>query len=141
MGAAHLTIDLDAITRNWEALDDYSAPGCETAATVKANAYGLGAAQVARALANAGTRTFFVAAAEEGAEIRQAVGDAARIFVYSGHMTGDTDMIGDLDLIPLLNSIEQLTRQIEALPLKPFGIQLDSGMNRLGMEPDFTRQG
>ncbi len=55
--------------------------------------------------------------------------------VYSGHMAGDTDMIGDLDLIPMLNSIEQMTRHFEALPGHPFGVQLDSGMNRLGMEP------
>ena len=55
--------------------------------------------------------------------------------VYAGHMAGDTDMIGDLDLIPMLNSIDQLTRHFEALPGAPFGVQLDSGMNRLGMEP------
>jgi alanine racemase len=50
-------------------------------------------------------------------------------------MPGDTDMIGDLDLIPLINSLEQMIRQIEALPGHPFGVQLDTGMNRLGMEP------
>jgi alanine racemase len=44
-------------------------------------------------------------------------------------------MIHDLDLVPLLNSVEQLTRHFEALPGAPFGIQLDTGMNRLGLEP------
>jgi len=136
MSTGRLTIDLDAILANWRALDALSAPSVETAATVKADAYGLGAPSVARALAKAGVRTFFVAAAEEGAALRQTLGDGARIFVYSGHMSGDTDMIGDLNLIPLLNSIEQMTRHIESLPLRPFGLQLDSGMNRLGMEPE-----
>ncbi len=136
MSTGRLTIDLDAIAANWQALDALSAASVETAATVKADAYGLGAASVARALARAGARTFFVAAAEEGAVVREAVGETARIFVYSGHMPGDTDMIGDLGLIPLVNSIEQLTRHVEALPLIPFGVQLDSGMNRLGMEPE-----
>ncbi|MCG6903343.1 MAG: alanine racemase [Rhodobacter sp.] len=136
MSTARLTIDLDAVTANWRALDALSAHGTETGATVKADAYGLGIAPVARALAHAGARSFFVAAAEEGAALRETLGDAVRIFVFSGHMAGDTDMIGDLGLIPLLNSIEQMTRHIEALPMHPFGMQLDSGMNRLGMEPE-----
>ncbi len=136
MSTARLTIDLDAIAANWCALDARSAATVETAATVKADAYGLGVGPVARALANAGARSFFVAVAEEGAALREALGPAPRIFVYGGHMSGDTDMIADLALIPLLNSIEQMTRHVEALPGRPFGIQLDSGMNRLGMEPE-----
>jgi alanine racemase len=52
----------------------------------------------------------------------------------SGHMPGDADMIGDLSLTPIINSAEQLLRHIEALPNSPFGVQLDTGMNRLGME-------
>jgi len=50
-------------------------------------------------------------------------------------MSGETNVIESRNLIPLLNSIEQITRHIETLPLRPFGIQLDSGMNRLGLEP------
>lgn len=136
MSTGRLTIDLDAIATNWRALDALSADSVETAATVKADAYGLGIAPVARTLAHAGARSMFVAAAEEAAAVRQAVGDGPRIFVFSGHMPGDTDMIGDLNLIPVLNSIEQMTRHFEALPLQPFGLQLDSGMNRLGLEPE-----
>jgi len=34
----------------------------------------------------------------------------------------------------MLNSVDQLTHHLEALPGHPFGIQLDTGMNRLGME-------
>ncbi|SIN95001.1 alanine racemase [Vannielia litorea] len=135
MGTGQLTIDLDAIAANWSALDSMSGGGTETGAVVKANGYGLGAARVARALAHAGARRFFVAHAEEGASIRNALGRGPEIYVFSGHMRGDTDMLGDLDLIPMINSIEQLTRHIEALPDAPFGIQLDTGMNRLGMEP------
>lgn len=133
MGTASLTIDLPALVANWRALDAMTA--CETAATVKANGYGLGAEKVSRALAQAGARTFFVAIAEEGVTIRQAVGPGPTICVFSGHMRGDTDMIADMQLTPMLNSVEQLTRHLEALPGHPFGVQLDSGMNRLGLEP------
>jgi alanine racemase len=135
MGTGLLTIDLDAIAANWQALDAASAASVETAAVIKADAYGLGVGRVARALAAAGARTFCVAAAEEGAALRDALGEAVEIRVFGGHMGGDTDMIHDLRLTPMLNSVEQLTLHFETLPDAPFGIQLDTGMNRLGMEP------
>ncbi len=134
MSTGILTIDLDAMAANWRALDAMSAG--QTAAVVKADGYGLGAARVARALHRAGARHFFVAVAEEGAELRETLGREAQIYVFSGHMAGDTDMIGDLDLVPMINSIDQMIRHVEALPDHPFGIQLDTGMNRLGMEPE-----
>jgi alanine racemase len=134
MATATLTIDLDAIAANWRALDRMTGAGVQTAAVVKADAYGLGVTRVARALAGAGARRFFVAAAEEGAAVRQALGPGPQIAVLSGHMSGDTEMIHDLDLTPMLNSLDQITRHLEALPGHPFGVQLDTGMNRLGVE-------
>lgn len=133
MVQAVLTIDLGAICANWKALAAMNAG--ETAAVVKADAYGLGAAQVSKALAKAGARTFFVAQAEEGVVVRDALGPGPRICVFGGHMDGDAALLRDADLIPMLNSIDQMLRHVEALPGHPFGIQLDSGMNRLGMEP------
>ena len=83
---ARLTIDLDAVAANWRALDALSAPTVETAAVVKADAYGLGAAPVAPALAAAGARTFFVALAEEGVALREALGPGPAIHVFAGLM-------------------------------------------------------
>jgi len=135
MSTGRLTIDLDAIAANWRALDAMSAVHVQTAAVVKADAYGLGVGKVARALAAAGTRRFCVATAEEGWAVRDALGPGPEITIFGGHMSGDTDMIADLGLVPMLNSIDQVTRHFEALPRHPFGIQIDTGMNRLGMEP------
>ena len=135
MATATLTIDLDAIAANWRALDRVSGPGVQTAAVVKADAYGLGAPRIASALARAGARRFFVACAEEGAAVRQALGPGPQIAVLTGHMPGDTEMIHDLGLTPMLNSLDQITRHLESLPGHPFGVQLDTGMNRLGVEP------
>ncbi|PVA11705.1 alanine racemase [Pelagivirga sediminicola] len=133
MSTATLTIDLSALTANWSAL---AAMGrAEAGAVVKADAYGLGAARVGRALAKAGARTFFVAVTEEGVALRQALGDGPVIYILSGHMAGDADMLSDMDLTPILNSLDQMIRHLEALPGHPFGLQLDTGMNRLGMEP------
>lgn len=133
MGAGKLTINLSALVANWKTLD--AATRVETAAVVKADGYGLGAGTVARALARAGARTFFVAVAEEGAAVRAVLGPEPRINVFSGHMAGDTDILRAHDLTPMLNSIDQMLRHVEALPGHPFGVQLDTGMNRLGMEP------
>jgi alanine racemase len=133
MGTARLTIDLDAIAGNWQRLNRLS--GTATAATVKADAYGLGAGPVARRLAKAGVRSFFVALAEEGASLRQALGPGPEILVFSGHMAGDAALLGGHDLIPVLNAPEQLARQREALPDRPLAVQLDSGMGRLGLQP------
>ena len=132
MSTATLSINLEALTANWRALDQHT--HVETAAVVKADGYGLGSARVCRALAAAGCKRFFVAVAEEGAAVRNAVGPGPEINVFSGHMRGDTDMISDLQLTPMLNSLDQITRHFEALPRHPFGIQLDTGMNRLGLE-------
>ncbi|MFD3189330.1 alanine racemase [Sedimentitalea sp. HM32M-2] len=133
MSTAHLKIDLTALAENWRALNALSA--CPAAAVIKANGYGLGAERVATTLASAGARQFFVAAAEEGVIVRQALGPGPTIFILSGHMPGDTALIGAHDLTPLLNSAEQLRRHLDSTPDHGFGVQLDSGMNRLGMEP------
>lgn len=125
-----LVIDLAAITANWKALAD-KAPGARPGAVVKADAYGLGAQKVAPALYAAGAREFFVALACEGRDIRPLLPEDARIFVLSGHMEGE-DLTG---LIPVLNSPEQFFRDRALRPKGPFGIQLDTGMNRLGLEP------
>ena len=134
MSTGHLTIDLSAIAANWRALNALTS--CETAAVIKADAYGLGVDRVAKALAKQGARIFYVAVAEEGAALRQALGEKAQIRVLTGHMRGDTDMIADLGLTPILNSIDQINRHFETLPDRPFGLQLDTGMNRMGLEWD-----
>ncbi|WP_425043772.1 alanine racemase [Primorskyibacter sp. S87] len=134
MSTALLSIDLGAISRNWKALD--ARTGCETAAVVKADGYGLGAGVVARTLAQAGARKFFVAVAEEGAAVREAIGPGPDISVFSGHLADDADLIRAHDLTPMLNSVDQMLRHVEALPGHAFGLQLDTGMNRLGIEPE-----
>ncbi len=128
---AELTIDLGAIRANWRALHR----GAETGAVVKADAYGLGLAPVARALAGDGARSFFVAQVEEGVALRRALGPGPEIYVFSGLMAaGDAGLYRDHDLIPCLNSVEQASDLASYLPGHAFALQLDTGMNRLGLE-------
>ncbi len=133
---ARLTIDLDAVAANWRALAALSGPGVETAAVVKADAYGLGAAEVGPALAAAGARSFFVALAEEGAALRAALGPGPEIFVFDGLMRGDPALCRANALIPCLDSPAQVALFLETCADLPCALQLDSGMNRLGLEAD-----
>ncbi|MGB0902100.1 alanine racemase [Halocynthiibacter sp.] len=135
MGTGILTISPDALAKNWQALDGMSDRSVETTAVVKADGYGLGAGIVAERLMREGVGIFFVAATEEGVALRKAIGDTADIRILSGHMAGDTDMLRDFNLTPMLNSVDQINRHFATLPDHAFGVQLDSGMNRLGLEP------
>ncbi|MDO5530062.1 MAG: alanine racemase [Paracoccus sp. (in: a-proteobacteria)] len=130
MPAMTLYIDTGAIGANYRALAARSG-GARTAAVVKANGYGLGIDVAGPALCAAGAEDFFVALASEAAALRRAIGQGPRIFVLSGHMEGAE--LGDA--IPMVNSPEQFFRDRAIRHGKKFGIQLDTGMNRLGMEP------
>ncbi|GLQ33901.1 alanine racemase [Amylibacter marinus] len=134
MSTSTLHINLNNLCQNWRDLDAQSAPHVETAAVVKADGYGLGSAQVATALQKAGANSFFVALPSEGAVLRKALGNAAKIYVFSGMMLSDAKTLHDHKLIPMLNAPEQMMRFRTELPDADFGIQLDTGMNRLGME-------
>src|SRR5690349_18415050 len=84
---AILEIDLGAIVANWRLLAQKVAPAA-CAAVVKANAYGLGAAPAARALAAAGCRLFFVATLDEGIALRGTLGLEPEIAVFNGALLG-----------------------------------------------------
>lgn len=132
--ACTLTIDLDALVRNWRAANEAS--GAATAsAVVKADAYGLGVEPVAKALADAGCDSFFVALPEEGALVR-AVAPDARIFVLNGPTPGCGETMVKCQLIPAINDLTQArhwaTVCAEAGARLPAALHLDTGMNRLG---------
>lgn len=124
-------IDLPAIVSNWKAL---ARSGVETSAVVKADAYGHGAIPVARALADAGCKTFFVAYAEEGKQLREALGGAPTIYVLNGPSGGPHEVASDLR--PVINSPEQWRLWSNNAPAHPFALKVDTGMNRLGVRPD-----
>ena len=110
--AAVLTIDLDAIRANWRQLAERTAPA-QCAAVVKADAYGLGAARVAPALARAGCRQFFVAQLGEGIALRQALREKvanATIFVLNGIMESERLSFDANGLVPCLNDLGQVER-------------------------------
>lgn len=127
-----LLVDREAIARNYARLRAL-APGAETGAAVKADAYGLGAPAVARRLAREGCRSFFVATADEGAELRRSLGDGeAEIWVLNGYAPAQRALYVDQRLGAVLNLTEELGAFLEA-PTGPCALHVDTGMNRLGL--------
>jgi alanine racemase len=135
---ARLTIDLDALAANHAALRA-RAGGAEVAPAVKADGYGLGAADVADRLWAEGARTFYVARLAEGVALREALGDrAATIYVLDGATPGSGDTLAGANLVPVLNSLPQIeawNAQARSGRLKA-ALQVDTGMNRLGLRPE-----
>ncbi len=146
-GRAVLRINLAAIRANWRLFA--ALPGgaksanIETGATIKADAYGLGAARIGPALHAEGCRTFFVAQVQEGAALRAVLGGEAAIYVYNGPTEGALETIRTHDLIPVLNSPEQIALWRGSSggggDGGPCALHLDTGMNRLGLSPDQAR--
>src|SRR5881398_1801259 len=90
-----LTVDLDAIVANWRKLEKAAVPA-ECAAVIKADAYGCGVEPVARALAAAGCKTFFVATLDEARAARAAVPSMA-IYVLDGFFQNCGDAFAKID--------------------------------------------
>jgi alanine racemase len=133
---AVLTVDLDAVVDNWRRLRARAAPS-HTAAVVKADAYGLGAARVAPALAAAGCTTFFVASLDEGLALRRVVPAASAIFSLGGLPDGtQADMVAGA-IVPVLNQPGEIARWRAAArshgKALAAAIHIDTGMNRLGL--------
>ena len=131
---AILEIDLGAIIANWRLLAATAAPA-RCAAVVKANGYGLGAAQVAHALAAAGCRQFYVATLDEGIALRNALGPEPDIAVFNGPLPGSAAEFAAARLMPVLNEPGQVAAwEAVSAPRKPAAIiHVDTGLNRLGL--------
>jgi len=132
---ADVRIDLQTLQANYTAISRL-ASGAETAAVVKADAYGLGMRQVARALTQVGCETFFVAHSAEGLALRRVLGPHPTIMVLNGPDEEDLRAILSADLTPVINSLDQLSRWLAVAPdgERKLVLHLDTGMARLGLQ-------
>ncbi len=127
-------IDLDALVANWRMLAR-RAEGAQAAAVVKAGAYGLGVEPVAKALARAGCRRFYVAWPDEGAAVRKVLGAGPEIAVFHGPGADSLPVFSRHALEPVLNSPDQIALWLSAGIDAPASLHVDTGMNRLGVSP------
>lgn len=129
-----LTVDLDALKRNWLDIRLHAAP-VATAAVVKADAYGIGIEPAVRTLAAAGCTTFFVALAEEGIRARRVAPEAA-IYVLNGLLPGTAPLLAAANLRPIFNTLEEARDWLAARGNRAWpapALHVDTGMNRLGI--------
>ncbi|WP_214470781.1 alanine racemase [Mesorhizobium sp. dw_380] len=135
---AILTIDLGAIRENYRRLKARLG-GVRCAGVVKADGYGLGAAQVASALMREACDIFFVALLAEGIDLRKAIGTGPDIYVLNGLPPGSEPEARAAGLCAVINSGAQLKAWRAAAHgagrRLPAAIQVDSGMSRLGLAP------
>lgn len=133
---AILSIDLDALRDNYRFLVGLAGTA-ETAASVKANAYGTGLIEAAQTLCKAGCSTFFVAFPDEGSALRAALPEVA-IYVLGGLFPDESRYYDVHRLQPVLNQPEELAewstycRKIGAK--LPAAIHVETGIHRLGFE-------
>lgn len=124
-------LKLDAIADNYRTLVKASGKA-KCSAVVKANAYGCGINSIVPTLLKAGCGDFFVADAIEGAQVRK-LAKSAKIYVLNGYLNGREQIIKDHELIPVINSDHQLKSWQKLSLNMPYALQIDTGMNRLGI--------
>ena len=132
-------VDLDALAQNFRVIREHVGGSVKILAAVKANAYGHGAVQCAKALENEGIDWFGVALPEEGIELRGA-GISAPILCLGGFWKGQeaaclrnrlTPVVYRLDMI---ESLDHAAR--EAKVTADIHVKIDTGMGRLGVRAD-----
>lgn len=126
-----LRLDGDALVQNWRTLDRMSGTAA-CGAAVKANGYGLGAIEVARRLAEAGCRDFFVSNWQEAAELAPL---GLTVSVLHGVREEDMPAAAAGFARPVLNTPTQVARW-KAAGGGACDVMIDTGMNRLGVSAE-----
>lgn len=133
-----LTIDLTAIQSNWLYVSSRLRQGSECAAAVKANAYGVGAVEVTKALYAVGCRYFYVVTLHEAIELRNALPGDAVLYVLGGVPDNMDDVFVNFNLIPVLYSRLAVDQWLSFCELReqafPCALKLNTGMTRLGLD-------
>jgi len=132
-------IDRRILQENYQSIQRAVGPDVAILAVVKADAYGHGAVEVARALSDAGAAHFAVAYLGEAVSLREA-GVAGGIVVLGGAEAGEEPCFRTQRLTPFIHTPEQLCawEREAAASGERLGchLEIDSGMNRLGLPAD-----
>ena len=134
-----LEINLNALVDNLNWYRKFKKPETKMVCMVKASAYGIGSIEASKTLQDHGVDYLAVAVADEGAELRNA-GITANIMVMNPEMTS-FKMLFDYRLEPEIFNFDILEALIRAAEKEgitnfPIHIKLDTGMHRLGFNPD-----
>ena len=132
-------IDLDALAHNFQIVRRQIGPEIKIMGVVKANAYGHGAVECARRLAQAGAAWFGVATPEEGIELRTG-GIMQPILCLGGFWEGQASLCLEHALTPVvyrLDAIAALDSAARSIgTMADVHLKIDTGMGRLGVRYD-----
>jgi alanine racemase len=131
-GRTWAEIDLGAVRHNVKTLKR-KAPNSRLMAVVKADAYGHGATEVARACIEAGADSLAVVTVEEGADLRRA-GLEAPILVFTDLLPDRLPLAVEHRLAVTAHSIPS-AKLISTHPDLEVHLKVNTGMNRWGVEP------
>ncbi|MBI1819372.1 MAG: alanine racemase, partial [Nitrospirae bacterium] len=136
-------IDLNALVHNLREIQRLAGgPGHSIMAVVKADAYGHGALRISRTLEDAGVKALGVALPQEGIELRQG-GIRLPILVMGSLLKDQIPSLFEFQLTPVLfqsGIIPLLEKEAEEQGVAlPVHIKVDTGMGRLGIQPDEFR--
>jgi alanine racemase len=133
------SIDLAALAENYAEAERLAA-GRRVIAVVKADAYGHGAAPVARRLVAAGCERLAVATVAEAAELRAAAVRVPILVLGGIHDAAEAADAAALDLVPVIQhgGHAPLLAQAARERGRPLGVELevDTGMARMGVAPE-----
>jgi alanine racemase len=128
---SEITIHLGALRRNVETMRAAAAPA-QVWAVVKADGYGHGILDVARASLEAGADALCVAGAREGQAVRAALPDA-RILVLGPLAPGEDELARQAHLEVAVSSPREVPPGLD------LHLKVDTGMGRWGMSTDEAR--
>ncbi len=134
-----LEVNLNALVNNVRYYRRFMQPETKMVCMVKASGYGVGSLETSKTLQDNGVDYLAVAVADEGADLREA-GITANIMIMNPETTS-FKMLFDYSLEPEVFSFDLLEQLIyaaekEGITNFPIHIKLDTGMHRLGFNPE-----
>jgi alanine racemase len=134
-----LEVSLSAIVKNLNYYRSFMKPETKMVCMVKADAYGAGAVEVAKTLQDQGVEYLAVAVADEGVTLRER-GITQGIMIMNPEMSCFSTLF-QYHLEPEIYSFRLLDALIHAAEHEgitnfPVHIKLDTGMHRLGFDPE-----
>jgi alanine racemase len=137
-------VSLENLRYNFGVVQRHIGAGITVCAVVKADAYGHGAVECAHALESEGARWLGVTSLDEAIPLREA-GIRTRILLMTGFWRGEEEEIIRLQLTPTVwepAQVELLEKAAAGLglPRLPVHLKVDTGMGRLGVDPEDVYQ-
>ena len=132
-------VNLNAVVANLNYYRSFMKPETKLVCMIKADAYGAGSVEIAKTLQDHRVDYLAVAVADEGATLRRN-GITSNIMIMNPEMSAFKTMF-DFDLEPEVYSFRLLDALVKAAEKEgitgwPVHIKLDTGMHRLGFDPE-----